>query len=223
MKERINTIMKTTDTLFEQVETLWEKASEKEFLIKMADGTMDGDRYKWYMLQDYYYLLDYKKILERLLELADDSEVEGFLKMAVDVTMFEIDNVHMPAMKKLGITEENIKTVGKNNVITDYINFYNETIDKSGLIGGFTALLQCCWNYAYLGEKLCKKYGDKIEKSQYKFWFDAYTSKEYVETNETWQGLVNKITTGIDDNTKETLCGIFRTCAEFENKFWDVL
>ena len=128
MKERINTIMKTTDTLFEQVETLWEKASEKEFLIKMADGTMDGDRYKWYMLQDYYYLLDYKKILERLLELADDSEVEGFLKMAVDVTMFEIDNVHMPAMKKLGITEENIKTVGKNNVITDYINFYNDDL-----------------------------------------------------------------------------------------------
>ena len=189
----------------------------------MANGSMDGDRYKWYMLQDYYYLLDYKKILERLLELADDSEVESFLKMAVDVTLFEIDNVHLPAMKKLGITEEDIKTVGKNKVITDYINFYNKTIDNTGLLGGFTALLQCCWNYAYLGKKLYENYGEKIENSQYKFWFDAYTSKEYVDTNETWKGITDRITTGIDDKMKDTLCTIFKTCAEFENKFWDVL
>ena len=213
--------MKITDTLFNKVETLWEKAAEKEFLIKMADGSLENDRYSRYMLQDYYYLLEYKDILGRLLKLSDDGEVTDFLKMAVDVTVFEIENVHLPAMKKLGISEDEIKNTGKNQVVADYVKFYNDTIDKSGLIGGFTALLQCCWNYAYLGEKLCAKYGEQIEKSYYKFWFDAYTSKEYVETNEKWQSLINKITTGVDDKTKETLCQIFKTCAEFENKFWD--
>ena len=213
--------MKTTETLFAQVEELWEKASQKEFLIKMADGSLENDRYSRYMLQDYYYLLEYKDILERLLKLSDDSEVTDFLKMAVDVTVYETESVHLPAMKKLGISEDAIKNTGKNQVVADYVKFYNDTIDKNGLIGGFTALLQCCWNYAYLGEKLCKKYGEKIEKSYYKFWFDAYTSKEYVETNEKWQSLVNKITAGIDDKTEETLCKIFKTCAEFENKFWD--
>ena len=213
--------MKITDTLFNKVEVLWEKAAEKEFLIKMADGSLENDRYSRYMLQDYYYLLEYKDILGRLLKLSDDSEVTDFLKMAVDVTVFEIENVHLPAMKKLGISEDEIKNTGKNQVVADYVKFYNDTIDKSGLIGGFTALLQCCWNYAYLGEKLCAKYGEQIEKSYYKFWFDTYTSKEYVETNEKWQSLVNKITAGVDDKRKETLCQIFKTCAEFENKFWD--
>ena len=187
----------------------------------MADGSLENDRYSRYMLQDYYYLLEYKDILGRLLKLSDDSEVTDFLKMAVDVTVFEIENVHLPAMKKLGISEDEIKNTGKNQVVADYVKFYNDTIDKSGLIGGFTALLQCCWNYAYLGEKLCAKYGEQIEKSYYKFWFDTYTSKEYVETNEKWQSLVNKITADVDDKTKETLCQIFKTCAEFENKFWD--
>ena len=108
-------------------------------------------------------------------------------------------------------------------IITEYVTFYHDTIDKNGLLGGFTALLQCCWDYAYLGKVMYENYGEKIEKSQYKFWFDAYTSKEYVETNEKWQSLVDKLTTGTDDKTKETLCNIFKTCAEFENKFWDVL
>lgn len=215
--------MKITDSLYACVETLWEKAANKEFLIKMAEGTLDEKRYCGYMLQDYYYLVEYKKILERLLELSKDSEVTDFLKLAVDVTVYETESVHLPAMKKLGISEDAIKNTGMNRVITEYVTFYHDTIDKNGLLGGFTALLQCCWDYAYLGKVMYANYGEKIEKSQYKFWFDAYTSKEYVETNEKWQSLVDKITTGTDDKTKETLCNIFKTCAEFENKFWDVL
>ncbi|MBQ6024130.1 MAG: hypothetical protein IJL20_00785 [Lachnospiraceae bacterium] len=215
--------MKITDSLYACVKALWEKAANKEFLIKMAEGTLDEKRYSGYMLQDYYYLVEYKKILERLLELSEDSEVTGFLKLAIDVTVYETESVHLPAMKKLGISEDTIKNTGMNSVITDYVAFYHDTIDKNGLLGGFTALLQCCWDYAYLGKVMYENYGEKIEKSQYKFWFDAYTSKEYVETNEKWQSLVDKLTTGTDDKTKETLCNIFKTCAEFENKFWDVL
>ena len=73
MKERINTIMKTTDTLFEQVETLWEKASEKEFLIKMADGTMDGDRYKWYTVYFYSISSQLKAVIDRFHNPIRDS------------------------------------------------------------------------------------------------------------------------------------------------------
>ena len=215
--------MKITDSLYVCVKALWEKAADKEFLIKMAEGTLDEKRYSGYMLQDYYYLVEYKKILERLLELSEDSEVTGFLKLAIDVTVYETESVHLPAMKKLGISEDAIKNTGMNSVITDYVAFYHDTIDKNGLLGGFTALLQCCWDYAYLGKVMYENYGEKIEKSQYKFWFDAYTSKEYVETNEKWQSLVDKMTAGADDKTKNTLCTIFKTCAEFENKFWDVL
>ena len=215
--------MKTTELLYTCVESLWKKAADKEFLIKMAEGTLDEKRYSGYMLQDYYYLVEYKKILERLLKLSEDSEVTGFLKLAIDVTVYETESVHLPAMKKLGISEDTIKNTGMNRVITEYVTFYHDTIDKNGLLGGFTALLQCCWDYAYLGKVMYENYGEKIEKSQYKFWFDAYTSKEYVETNEKWQSLVDKMTTGTDDKTKETLCNIFKTCAEFENKFWDVL
>lgn len=215
--------MKTTELLYTCVESLWKKAADKEFLIKMAEGTLEEKRYSGYMLQDYYYLVEYKKILERLVELSEDSEVTGFLKLAIDVTVYETESVHLPAMKKLGISEDTIKNTGMNSVITDYVAFYHDTIDKNGLLGGFTALLQCCWDYAYLGKVMYENYGEKIEKSQYKFWFDAYTSKEYVETNEKWQSLVDKMTAGADDKTKEILCNIFKTCANFENKFWDVL
>ena len=215
--------MNITESLYKEVKDLWKMASEKQFLIEMANGTLDEDKYKRYMLQDYFYLLEYKEILARLLELSDDSEAESFVKIAIDVTVYETESVHLPAMKKLGITEDEIKNTGMNQVIREYINFYHKTIDKYGFLGGFTALLQCCWDYAYLGKVMYENYGEKIEKSPYKFWFDAYTSKEYVETNETWKKIEDRLTAGIDEKKAENLREIFRTCAEFEDKFWDVL
>ena len=92
--------MKITDTLYSEVEALWEKAAEKEILIKMADGSLDENRYSRYMLQDYYYLLEYKDILERLLKLSDDSEVSEFLKNYTDVDLRDRVYYYLNLMKK---------------------------------------------------------------------------------------------------------------------------
>ncbi|MBO4420193.1 MAG: RsmD family RNA methyltransferase, partial [Lachnospiraceae bacterium] len=67
-----------------------------------------------------------------------------------------------------------------------------------------------------------ENYGEKIERSQYKFWFDAYTSKEYVETNEKWQSLVDKLTTGTDDKTKETLFNVLAPFIFSDTRFLDL-
>jgi thiaminase len=35
--------------------------------------------------------------------------------------------------------------------------------------------------------------------------------------------LVDKKTVDLSQDKKETLCKVFKTCAEFENRFWDAL
>ena len=38
-----------------------------------------------------------------------------------------------------------------------------------------------------------------------------------------WIELVDKKTLDLDQEKKEALCKVFKTCAEFENRFWDAL
>ena len=213
--------MKLTDTLFSEVNKLWDKSTEKEFLIKMAKGTLAKESYRYYMLQDYFYLLDYKRIMEKLLGLAEDSEVTGFIKAVIDVVVEETEQVHLPAIKKLGLSEEDIKKEKISPVIAEYIKFYFDEIDKYGLEAGMIALLQCSWNYAYIARKLCDRYGEDIEKSYYKFWFDAYVSEDYVNNNQMWIDIVDKKIDCTSAEKTDNLRRIFKTCAEFENKFWD--
>lgn len=215
--------MKFSEYLFNETHKYWEKSTEKEFLLKMKDGTLEEDRFKTYMIQDYYYLLEYKSILETLLKLSEDDEISEFLKMAVEVTVNETENVHIPAMRQYGITDTNNIGQGKAQVIAEYTDFYHEKISEYGLMAGLVGLLQCSWNYAYLGKIMYERYRDEITASPYKMWFDAYTSAEYVAANDGWIELVDKKTLDLDQEKKEALCQVFKTCAEFENRFWDAL
>ncbi|MDO5139165.1 MAG: hypothetical protein Q4D71_12005, partial [Oscillospiraceae bacterium] len=101
--------------------------------------------------------------------------------------------------------------------------YMKEQIREHGVLAGLTALLQCSWLYAYIGEKMTAEHSEKITASPYRFWFDAYTCKEYTDANRMWIDTLDRETEGISGDTATMLNNIFRTCAEYENKLWNDL
>ena len=236
--------MKTSEILFLRVRDLWEEAAQKPFVTKMADGTLDAERYRNYMLQDYLYLQDYIDILKRMPTLAEEASPAAsarpgipnneagkkngistvdFLHHTITETENETERVHLPAMKQIGITESDIQSCRKAAVITEYVNYMQRILSEDGLTAGLTALLQCSWVYAYIAERVSEQFASVIGNSPYKGWFDAYTCREYLESNRMWIGILDEKTCNIDANEAERLCRIFETCARYENRFWDVL
>lgn len=96
-------------------------------------------------------------------------------------------------------------------------------VKERGLLAGLTALLQCSWVYAYIGEKIFSEHADEISSSPYRFWFDAYTCSEYLDANRMWIDVVDREASGISSVEAVMLEQIFRKCAEYENRLWDAL
>ncbi len=215
--------MKLSDILAKKAERLWQEAANKPFVTEMAMGTLSRERFRNYMLQDYLYLLDYIDILKNIPALADDPGTADFLTGMIEETENELYRVHIPNMKKYGITDRNIAECKKSKVITEYTGYMRKVIDEYGFPAGLTALLQCSWVYAFIGQTLKEKYPDEISRSPYRDWFDAYTCHEYTETNRLFINALDKKCPGTDSDLTGTLCIIFETCAEYENKFWDEL
>ena len=101
--------MRFSDTLFAITEDLWKEALDKPFVKKMADGSLEKHLYANYMLQDYLYLQDYVEILKRILSMVEDPALREYLEKILLQTETETEHVHLPEMKKLGITEADIK------------------------------------------------------------------------------------------------------------------
>ena len=105
-------------------------------------------------------------------------------------------------MEKMGISREEIEQCEKAEVLSEYVDYMKRALQDGGLAAGLTALLQCSWVYAYIGQ--------------------AVTS-QYASANQAWIDLVDRETTDISEERADQLCEVFVTCAGFENRFWDYL
>ena len=118
--------MNLSDILYSKTASIWEMESEKPFLIDMATGKLSEKLYRNYMLQDYLYLQDYIKILEKTCNLCGKEEIVNFLDRIISDTENETHLVHVPSMKKLGIEEAEIESSKRSDVIVDYVNYMNQ-------------------------------------------------------------------------------------------------
>ena len=214
---------KLSEKLKSEAKALWTEAAEKEFLVSMAKGTLDTELFKNYMVQDYLYLKDYIGILKQIREMAEDEKLAVFLDGIIGDTEYETYKVHVPNLRSLGISEEDAAQHQKGQVIVDYMDFMRSRLEEYGILAGLTALLQCSWNYAYIADAVSERYPDELVRSRYKNWFEAYTNKAYIESNRRWIDALDERTADISNEDVVVLCEIFKTCAEYENKFWDYL
>ena len=215
--------MKISTVLFESVKDLWDQAAGKPFVIEMAKGILDQQRYRYYMIQDYLYLLKYMDVLEYIRESTDDPGLKDFIGFVLEQIRKETTQVHVPNMKELGITEEDAAGCPESSEITDYISYMLSRVKEEGVLAGLTAQLQCSWVYAYIGQRMMEEFPDEIAASPYKSWFEAYTCDDYTEANRKWIDILDEKAQGADGEEVQKLCSIFRTCAEYENRFWDML
>ncbi|MBO4477687.1 MAG: hypothetical protein J5757_05105 [Lachnospiraceae bacterium] len=212
--------MKITNLLFEASKGKWQQAAAQPFVAEMASGKLSSERFRYYMLQDYYYLQAYIDILNIIRSHAETDEQREFIDVTIQVTKDELTQVHIPSMAQMGITQEQIDTVGLSDAGKAYLDYLRKVSDGP-VLRGLTALLQCCWLYAYIAREWMEKSADTIAASPYKTWFAAYTAPEYVAARDAWVDLVDRLAEVADTVERAQLCEIFVTCAGHENSFWE--
>lgn len=215
--------MKLSEILFSSTKELWNASAGKPFVVEMAKGTLEDRLFQNYTIQDYLYLLDYVEILKTIREKAEREELVSFLDGIIAQTLQEAERVHLPNIRKYGVSDEEIKKCPIIPVLSDYLCYMRKCIEDDGLQGGLTALLQCSWLYAYIGENAMMKYAEDIARSKYRSWFEAYTCQAYLTANQTWINFLDAFSSEAEAQAIERLCKIFQKCAMFENELWDAL
>ena len=215
--------MSLSKILYESVKDRWEKTLEKPFIREMAEGSLDERLFRNYMIQDYFYLKDYISTLQLIKEKAETDDLIIFLSNIIETTQNELLAVHIPNLKKLGITDEELSDHEKTKENSEYTDYQKKIVKEGGVIAGLAAMLQCSWMYAFIAVTMKERYPEKISHSPYKGWFDAYSSKEYLDANQMWIDKLDEISDNDSASRIKELCGIFRSCADHEDSFWDMV
>ena len=143
--------MSLTDRLYAVAKPIWEGYLEQPFVKELGEGTLREDRFRFYMVQDYRYLLQYAKVFAMgVVKTEDEALMTRFSDMVHDTLDGEM-NIHKAYMSRLGITEQEVATMKSTLTNQSYTSYMLDEAYKGGPLEILVAVLSCAWSYQMIG------------------------------------------------------------------------
>lgn len=212
--------MQFSQRLFSKAKPIWESYLEHPFLKELSQGTLEDDKFSFYVKQDYVYLIDYIKIFALGMVKSDTLEdMQAFSKCANAIVNIEMD-AHVEFAKKFGITKEELEDTKPNASNLSYTKFMLQVSNQGSLAELVAVLLPCMWSYAFIGKTLAK---DKkaLEHPLYKEWILTYADEEYNKQNDWCIKLMDRLAEGLPERQLQKLEDLFILSSKYEYMFWD--
>ena len=214
--------MKFTDYLFEEAKDIFNGYLEHPFVKELGEGTLDKEKFKDYLIQDYLYLKEYAKVFCVGVVKAETMEEMKFFYDSIRGTMEDETAVHIKYLEEFGVSPKE----AENSVINLSNSSYTSYMLGQALTGDIydiiAAVLPCTWSYNYIGHELYKRYNDKLENNFYKSWIEVYVDKGYDEFTKEWLDYANRVCQNLSYDKKKKLKDIFIKSSLYEMKFWDM-
>ena len=213
--------MNVSQRLFEKVKDIWEECNHHPFIQELAKGTLPIEKFRFYMIQDHLYLMQYAKLFALgLVKSKKEEDIRSFASL-ISSTIDTENAVHRDYLKRLGITREMIDSAKMGLLNESYTNYMLSIGFKDGLAEIAAAVLSCSWSYKFIGDYV-KSVPSSGENQYFAHWRDEYTSEEYNKSNDDIINFINKAAENYSEEQLKYLDEIMINCSRYELMFWDM-
>lgn len=200
---------------------VWEACLRHPFVTGIGDGTLDMEKFRYFMLQDYLYLFDYARVFALGVVKARDTELMRVFAANVDAILGGEMKIHRAYMKRLDITEEQVFSIKPALANLSYTNYMLSVAQTGGPMEIVASILACSWSYAEIGQALAAIPG-AAEHPFYGEWIRGYASEEYAATNQALIELMDSLAADAGEEQLAYLTDVFVNCSRYELGFWDM-
>lgn len=226
-----------SDHLHDLAQPIWQAQHDHPFVRGIGDGTLDIDKFKLWVKQDYLFLIDYARILSIAADRAPDLDTRRrFAGLAHETTTVEMD-LHRSYCAEFGISAEDLAHESKLPTTQAYTDFLVRTATDGEYHELIAALLPCMWGYCEIGQRLAD--GAPSPEPRYAKWIEMYSSTEFADLAAWCRDLTDSIAAGLppsahpepvegvpyersEPNTRTQMERAFITCSRYEWMFWDM-
>ena len=201
-------------------EELWESISDvfsailsHPFIKGLTDGTLEEEKFRYYILQDFLYLKEFAKALAVLSAKADKKEEAQVFIDHVTHALGVENALHGYFISLWKVDVSKVNPSPTNLLYTSYLL---STVYSRPFYEGVAAVLPCYWIYMEVGKELKKK---GSPNPLYKKWIDTYGGEEYEKGVREVLKIVDSFK--LTEEQKEAVKRHFRIASIFEYMFWD--
>ncbi|BCB03826.1 thiaminase II [Bacillus sp. KH172YL63] len=211
--------MTFTAELRNAVTDIWEASFNHPFVKGIGDGTLPLENFKYYVLQDAYYLSHFSKVQALGASKATDLHTTSRMAAhAVGTNEAEL-SLHANFSKRLGITEEEKQQFKPAPTAYAYTSHMYRSAQYGGLADILAAILPCYWLYYEVGEHLksCTP-----EEPIYQEWIAAYGGEWFRELVEEQIERLDTLAETMSASDKDRMKENFILSSIYELQFWEM-
>jgi thiaminase/transcriptional activator TenA len=207
-----------SEELREAAAPVWEAQLEHPFVRGIGDGTLPEDRFRFYVRQDYLFLIDYGRLLALAAARAPRlAWMRRFAALAESVLETEMD-LHRQYAARWGITSEQLESETTAPATDAYCDFLLRTASLGDFSELVAALLPCMWSYAEIGAALA---ASPPHHEGYAEWIAAYASDEFAQLAAWCRELTDAAAADVAGPGRRRMHTAFRASSEHELAFWE--
>ncbi len=215
-------VKRFSQELRESAREIWAGYHTHPFVRGLGDGTLDLEKFRYFMIQDYLYLFEYAKLFALGVAKSRSRErMQMFAGMAYSTLNGEM-GIHRSYMKRLEITEEELDATPAALANVSYTNYMLAVGYAGDDLDILVAVLACAWSYQEIAQELVRQNPEAPSHPLYGEWVQGYISEEYGKTVEENIAGVDALAEGISPERKAYLTEVFRNCSRYEAGFWDM-
>ena len=209
-----------TNRLRREAAAIWEAQHQHPFVRGIGDGKLDLEKFKFWLRQDYVFLIEYARLLALAAARSPDLETMTRFAGLLEETLETEMSLHRAYADEFGISRQDLEREQPAPITRAYTDFLVRVAATGDFAELAAALLPCMWSFSEIGQRLAKQ--PPPADTRYAQWIAMYSSKEFAELAGWCRDLLDKLATGLPERELKKLEEAFLTSSRYEWQFWEM-
>ena len=199
---------------------IWDREKRHPFVLGVGDGTLPIENFRYYMRQDYLFLVDFCRAISMAVAKATEVEDMAWFARLLHETLNTEMSLHVGFCEDFGITERELKDTEASPTTLAYTRHLVE-IGYAGGVGRIaSAILPCSWGYCEVGQMLHDR-GLPGDQPLYARWIEMYSSPEFARLADWLRSFLDRAALAAGESEREAMSDAFLVSSRYEYMFWD--
>lgn len=209
-----------TDRLRSAADPIWQAQHHHPFVRGVGTGTVDMEQFRYWVRQDYLFLIEYGRLLALAAARAPDLDTMRRFAVLTNETLSTEMDLHRSYASEFGISEQELEIEPMAPTTRAYTDF----LLRSATVGDYAellaALLPCMWGFSEIGLQL--KRAGMPEQPQCRKWVEMYASDEFADLASWCRDILDAVAEELPPEQQDRLTHVFITSSRYELAFWDM-
>ena len=209
-----------TDRLHALAAPIWRAQHEHPFVRGIGDGTLDLERFKHWVRQDYLFLIEYCRLFGLAAARAPDLQtLTRFADLLQATARTEMD-LHRAYAGEFGISTAELEAEPMAPTTRAYTDFLIRVAATGDFAELAAALLPCMWGFSEIGQALAAR--PLPAEPRYAKWIQMYADPDFAALADWCRALVDRLADGVSEEQRRRMEDAFVTSSRYELQFWDM-